>query len=177
MACSITYIEHSEGEDDMTAALLLPNTDDDTDTGTDLHRGARQLRLDFGWSSFVRDGWLQVALDEDLSALELDRDHAVDVLTRLRAQGMDCPVVTVPGGDGDRCVLFFRQDPGQRREFPAWVSVLPAGRTVLLPPSVTLPGPVRWLSSPWTERVDLPSARVLADTVARRSNTVAKLIA
>jgi len=143
----------------MTAALLLPTTD----TDTDLHRAARRLRLDFGWDADVRGGLLQVALDEDLSAIELDRDHAVDVLTRLRAHGMDCPVVAVPGG---RCVLFFRQDTGVRPEFPARVTVLPAGRTVVLPPSVILPGAVHWLSSPWTERVDLPSARVLAAIIA-----------
>jgi hypothetical protein len=150
----------------MTAALLLSNTDTGldagTDTDTDLHRAARQLRMDFGWSSVVRGGVLQVELDEDLSAIELDRDLAVDVLARLREHGMGCPVVTVPG-DRNRCVLFFRQDTGA--PFPASVTVLPAGRTVVVPPSVNRPGGVHWLSSPWTERVDLPPARVLAATV------------
>ena len=148
----------------MTAALLLPNTDIDTgsDTDNDLHRAARQLRLDFGWSSVVRGGVLQVELDEDLSAIELDRDLAVDVLTRLREHGMDCPVVTVPG-ERNRCVLFFRQDTPER--FPASVTALPAERTVVVPSSVTLPGGAHWLSSPWTERVNLPSAKVLAATV------------
>jgi len=163
-----TDIEYSEGEDDMTAAVL-PNTD--TDIDADLHRAARQLRLDFGWSPVVRGGLLQVELDEDLSAIELDRDHAVDVLTRLRARGLDCPVVTVPGGERNRCVLFFRQDTAE--PFPSSVTVLPAGRTVVVPPSVTLPGRVHWLGSPWTERVDLPSARVLAATVARRADQAA----
>lgn len=155
----------------MTAALLLPNTDTGSDisTDTDLLRAARRLRLDFGWSSDVRGGVLQVELDEDLSAIELDRAHAVDVLTRLREHGMDCPVVAVPG-DRNRCVLFFRQDTPEF--FPASVTVLPAGRTVVVPPSVTRSGSAHWLSSPWTERVDLPSARVLAATVARSANHV-----
>lgn len=149
----------------MTAALLLPNAD--TDTDADLHRAARQLRLDFGWSAAVRGGVLQMELDEDLSAIELDHDHAVAVLNRLREHGMDCPAVTVPDGERDRCVLFFRQDTGERPEFfPASATVLPVGCAVVVPPSVTLPDLVRWLSSPWTERADLPPARVLAAAVA-----------
>lgn len=162
------YAEHSEGEDDMTAAFLLPDTE--TEADSELHRAARRLRLDFGWSAVVRDGELGVELDEDVSAIELDRDHAVDVLTRLREHGMDCPAVSVPGGERNRCVLFFRQDTDERPElFPPSVTVLPAGRTVVVPASVTLSDRAHWLSSPWAEHVDLPSARVLAAAVASRA--------
>ena len=163
------YSGHSGDEDDMAR---LQTTVDDTDA--ELRRAARHLRLDLGWATTVRGGLLTVELDDDLSAIELSHDLADQVLTRLRARGLDCPVA-VAGGAQTRCVLFFRPDAGEvaDADFPAGVAVLPAGRTVVLPPSVALSGRVHWLSSPWSDRVSLPSADELAAAVALSSTSVA----
>lgn len=139
------------------------------DIDEDLRHADLEYRLELGWTTTVHGGRLTLELDEDIWGLLMPTTLAVALATDLRVRGLSCLAVEVPDPTDQRSVLLIEPTdaPGDAPLFPASVSRLPTGFPVLLPPSTTAQGPVRWLVPHEPTNTARPSARDVADILTR----------
>lgn len=135
-------------------------------TGEELRHTAHRYRLELGWATTVHGSQLVLELDDDIQGLQLPTALAAELVTALRAVGLSCPVVDLPGQHVSRSVALLEPAGPSLPAFPTSVGTLPPGHRIPLPPSMTAHGPVRWLTSAEPDGGTHPSIAVVADTLA-----------
>jgi hypothetical protein len=134
------------------------------DTGDQLRHAAHQYWLELGWTTTVDGDQLALELDDDIWGLRMPAGLAAELVATLRRMDLSCPVVELPGQQGV-VLLEPTEEADPVPPLPTPVGKLPSGCRVPLPPSMTVRGPVRWLTPHEPAGGRRPSVRAVADAL------------
>ncbi|OZM71583.1 hypothetical protein CFN78_18810 [Amycolatopsis antarctica] len=122
----------------------------------DIHRALAGYRAGFGWRPRIRAGALELPLGGGLAALTVPAGWAGEVAHRLRMHDCSGPVLAA-AGTPRRWAFLAALDDLAPEHVPYGVRVLAAPQSLVLPPTMTGDGPVRWVVPPDPGRRALPS--------------------
>ena len=113
-----------------------------------LHDTAAEYHRKFGWRPVVVGSQVLMALDESMIGLRIPSAWAGEVNHRLRPWSSGHAVICMPGPRPQWVFLTVRNQELPHCVNAPWLTVLPTGYALPLPPSRLPEGPVRWVVAP-----------------------------